>query len=175
MRLTDCVNTLWACWSFIDLCIARSLSLQGWGLIDLPLRATFSPAHPLARQGVPSARARAFQDSSSLVKGSAKAALHCAHRTSTVSSCAFCEQEGRLAAPSSSFSGHVARAQKIIRLHPLLCSANRRTTRPPFLLFQHLAKHLCATIHRDQTLVLPVTHAHRPVRPFRSGSRTAYG
>jgi hypothetical protein len=27
---------------------ARSLSLQGWGLIDLPLRATFSPAHPLA-------------------------------------------------------------------------------------------------------------------------------
>ena len=27
---------------------ARSLSLQGWGLIDLPLRATFSPPHPLA-------------------------------------------------------------------------------------------------------------------------------
>jgi hypothetical protein len=24
------------------------LSLQGWGLIDLPLRASFSPAHPLA-------------------------------------------------------------------------------------------------------------------------------
>jgi len=27
----------------------------------------------------------------------------CAHRTSTVSSCAFCEQEGHLAAPSPSF------------------------------------------------------------------------
>src|SRR5580765_7404692 len=27
---------------------ARSLFLQGWGLIDLPLRAVFSPAHPLA-------------------------------------------------------------------------------------------------------------------------------
>jgi len=27
---------------------ACSLSLQGWGLIDLPLRATFSPAHPPA-------------------------------------------------------------------------------------------------------------------------------
>ena len=33
-------------------------------------------------------------------KGVAKAALYCAHRTSTVSSCAFCEQEGHLAAPS---------------------------------------------------------------------------
>jgi hypothetical protein len=30
----------------------------------------------------------------------AKAALYCAHRTSTVSSCAFCEQEGHLAIPS---------------------------------------------------------------------------
>jgi hypothetical protein len=36
------------------------------------------------------------------VKGVAKAALYCAHRTSTVSPCAFCEQEGHLAAPSPS-------------------------------------------------------------------------
>ena len=35
---------------------ARSLSLQGWGLIDLPLRAAFSPAHPRARRDVPLAR-----------------------------------------------------------------------------------------------------------------------
>jgi hypothetical protein len=34
-----------------------------------------------------------------LFRGVAKAALYCAHRTSTVSSCAFCEQEGHLAAP----------------------------------------------------------------------------
>jgi hypothetical protein len=33
---------------------------QGWGLIDLPLRAAFSPAHPRARRDVPLARARAF-------------------------------------------------------------------------------------------------------------------
>src|SRR6202795_4534403 len=39
---------------------ACSLFLQGWGLIDLPLRATFSPTHPLARRDVPLARARAF-------------------------------------------------------------------------------------------------------------------
>ncbi len=39
---------------------ARSLSLQGWGLIDLLLRATFSPAHPLPRRDVPLARARGF-------------------------------------------------------------------------------------------------------------------
>ena len=41
---------------------ARSFPLQGWGLIDLPLRATLSPAHPLARRDVPSARARVFPD-----------------------------------------------------------------------------------------------------------------
>ena len=35
---------------------------EGWGLIDLPLRATFSPAHPLARRDVPLARARVFRD-----------------------------------------------------------------------------------------------------------------
>ena len=35
-----------------------------------------------------------------LLKGVAKVALDCAHRTSTVSSCAFCEQGGHLAAPS---------------------------------------------------------------------------
>jgi hypothetical protein len=34
------------------------------------------------------------------LKRSGQAALYCAHRTSTVSSCAFCEQEGHLATPS---------------------------------------------------------------------------
>ena len=76
---------------------ARSLSLQG-GLIDLPLRAAFSPARPLARRDVPSARARAFL-SFHFFRGVAKVALNCAHRTSTVSPCAFCEQGGHLAAP----------------------------------------------------------------------------
>jgi len=33
--------------------------VRGWGLIDLPLRATFSPAHPLARRDVPLSLARA--------------------------------------------------------------------------------------------------------------------
>jgi hypothetical protein len=35
-----------------------------------------------------------------VLKGAVKVALDCAHRTSTVSSCAFCEQGGHLAAPS---------------------------------------------------------------------------
>ena len=39
----------------------------------------------------------------SFSKGVAKVALDCAHRTSTVSSCAFCEQEGHLAAPCPPF------------------------------------------------------------------------
>ena len=82
---------------------------QGWGLIDLPLCATLPPARSLARQDVPVSRARAFQSSSLLVKGGAEAALYCAHRTSTVSPCAFCEQEGHLAAPSPSFSGRSLR------------------------------------------------------------------
>jgi len=38
---------------------ARPFPLQGWGLIDLPLRAAFSPAHPMARRDVPLALARA--------------------------------------------------------------------------------------------------------------------
>ena len=41
---------------------ACSFSLQGWGLIDLPLRASFSPSHPLARRDVPLARARGVRD-----------------------------------------------------------------------------------------------------------------
>ena len=69
-----------------------SSSREG-GLLDLPLRATFSPAHLLARRAVPRTRARAFQSSSPLVEGVAEAALYCAHRTSTFLSCAFRERE----------------------------------------------------------------------------------
>jgi len=38
------------------------------------------------------------------LEGVAKAALSCAHRTSTVSSCAFCEQEGHMATSFPEFS-----------------------------------------------------------------------
>ena len=79
-----------------------------------------------------------------LLKGAAEAALYCAHRTSTFLSCAFCEQEGYLGTPFSSLQAcslslqgwglidlrlrasnegllrpRVARARKIISLHPL--------------------------------------------------------
>ena len=90
--------------------LAHSL-FRGWGLNDLPLRASFSPSHPLARRDVPLARARAFYSFLFLVKGVAKAALYCAHRTSTFLSCAFCEQEGHLATPFPSFSGRALREQ----------------------------------------------------------------
>jgi hypothetical protein len=59
-----------------------------------PLRAALSPAHPLARRDVPVAQARALQFSHFSLEGNSQTVLHCAHRTSTVSSCAFCEQEG---------------------------------------------------------------------------------
>ncbi len=42
------------------------------------------------------------------LRGVAEAALYCAHRTSTVSSCAFCEQEGHLAAPFPSQAARCA-------------------------------------------------------------------
>ena len=96
-------------------------------LLGLPLRATFSPAHPLAdifhppyppiasqsiSRDVPLSQTRAFQSPSPLVKGVAKAALYCAHRTSTVSPCAFCEQEGHMAAPSPSFRDRALRKHR---------------------------------------------------------------
>ena len=82
------------------------------GLVDPQLRASFLSARPPARQDVPVARARACQSSSSLAKGVVKVVLDCAHRTSTVSSCAFCEQEGHLTAPSPSFGGRAFREQE---------------------------------------------------------------
>jgi hypothetical protein len=58
----------------------------------------------------------------------AEAALYCAHRTSIVSPCAFCEQEGHLAAPSSFFSSRALREHRDRPSYPislfsiLLCS-----------------------------------------------------
>jgi len=65
--------------------------VTGWrdGRISFYCAPHFSPAHPR----------RAFRLTPSHFRGVAKAALYCAHRTSTFLSCAFCEQEGHLAAP----------------------------------------------------------------------------
>ena len=51
---------------------------------DLPLRASFSPTHPLTRRDVPVAQVRGFLFSIPLFRGVAKAALYCAHRTSII-------------------------------------------------------------------------------------------
>ena len=45
---------------------------------------------------------------------------NCAHRTSTVSSCAFCEQGGHLATPSSPFGGRALREQRDRPSYPAL-------------------------------------------------------
>src|SRR5439155_23155804 len=72
------------------------------------------------RRDVPLAQARTFRFLMPFLEGVAKAALDCAHRTSTFLSCAFCEQGGHLAAPPPPLlRPRVARAQKTIRLHPL--------------------------------------------------------
>ena len=49
---------------------------------------------------------------------------HCAHRTSTVSPCAFCEQEGHLAAPSPSFQDRFLISLGGCLADPLLCASN---------------------------------------------------
>ena len=91
------------------------------GPFGLQLRAAFSPAHPLARRDLPLTRARAFRFSVRLFRGVAEAALYCAHRTSTVSPCAFCEQEGHLATPLPILlRPRVARAQETNRLSSLV-------------------------------------------------------
>src|SRR5207344_2416880 len=61
--------------------------------------------------------ARPFQFSLPLFMGAAKAALYCAHRTSTVSPCAFCEQEGHLAAlpPAGGLFQHPVKTSQLGR------------------------------------------------------------
>jgi hypothetical protein len=77
---------------------------------------------------------RVFQFPIPLFRGVAEAALYCAHRTSTVSSCAFCEQEGHLAAPSPSFGGRALREHRRSTGHPpTLCSGSKGSTRVFFL------------------------------------------
>jgi hypothetical protein len=60
--------------------------------------------------------------------GVAKVALDCAHRTSTFLSCAFCEKEGYLSAPCSSFRDRTfpehRESVRPPRPHPLLFRAN---------------------------------------------------
>ena len=75
-------------------------------LVESPTARNFLTRPSTGTRDVPVARARAFRFFLPLLKGVAQAALYCAHRTSTVSSCAFCEQEGRLAALSSHLSLH---------------------------------------------------------------------
>ena len=76
-------------------------------LLTLPTPSCFAAVHP-RRALIPSA----FQFPLPPFRGVAKAALNCAHRTSTVSSCAFCEHGGHLAAPSSSFRGRALREHR---------------------------------------------------------------
>jgi len=64
-------------------------------------------------------------------------ALHSAHRTSTASSCAFCEQEGHLATSSPSFSGRAFREHRTnVGVLPILSSwgaLRARRSPVPFL------------------------------------------
>jgi hypothetical protein len=81
----------------------------GW---DDPNCAQYSTHPALSAPRRALSRARAFQFPIPPFSGVAKAALNCAHRTSTVSPCAFCEQGGHLAAPCPSFGGRALREHR---------------------------------------------------------------
>jgi hypothetical protein len=58
------------------------------------------------------------------LRRSAQVALYCAHRTSTFRSCAFCEQEGHLAAPPLSFPVALVYPFKGGLVDPLMRASN---------------------------------------------------
>ncbi len=74
----------------------------------IPPRPSDCLCHPSRREspGCPSLRTsnEGLLIPCTSLRGSRQAALYCAHRTSTVSPCAFCEQEGHLVAPSIALS-----------------------------------------------------------------------
>ena len=115
------------------------VSLQE-GVAELSFTARidrYSPSiHYLTQQGCENLSTAAVEPNPSLLQTSAKGvvevALDCAHRTSTVSSCAFCEQEGHLTAPDLSFSGGARSGSKESFSHPcahLLIVQPRRARR----------------------------------------------
>ncbi len=112
------------CRARLQMIIQSSLVFsQGWGLIDLPLRATFSPAHPLARRDVPLARARAFDFPHFALGGAARLSFTARIGRAPFYRARSASTKDGLVAPLPSFlRPRVARAQKIIRLHPCLSS-----------------------------------------------------
>ena len=130
---------------------ACSLLLQGWGLRDLPLRASnegsLRPRVARVQETFESFLSQLHSPNEQFLillvshRRSGPAALYCAHRTSTVLSCAFCEQEGTCHSffipPSCSrlsLEGWAGRSSnaRVERAHSDRArSASRRTTRLP--------------------------------------------
>ena len=96
--------------NFTVLHVANYHSLRGgW---DDPNCAQYSTHPALSAPRRALSQARAFQFPIPPFRGVAMAALNCAHRTSTVSPCAFCEQGGYLAAPSPYFRDRALREHR---------------------------------------------------------------
>ncbi len=131
-------------------------SLEG-GLDGLPLRATFSPAHPLADifhpphppiasqsipRDVPLTRARTFKFSPLYPKGSSQTVLHCAHRQ-----CAF---PGLYPYPARRLVWSPLRASSD---HRFIVGALR--AQRPYQLSRHFPSKLaCPSFHRAAWLIL---------------------
>jgi hypothetical protein len=100
----------------IQSCAGDTVRRCPLGLYSASVRDAFSYARPM----------KAFRILMHLLKGVAEAALYCAHRTSIVSPCAFCEQEGHLAAPYHSFRGRAFASPESIPVAP--CPYGSTTT-----------------------------------------------
>jgi hypothetical protein len=88
------------------------ISLHEGGLFDLPLRAAFSPAHPLARRDVPLAQARGFQSSLPLVKGVARLPFTARIERAQFHRARSASKKGTWPLPSSSFGGRALREHR---------------------------------------------------------------
>ena len=124
---------------------------RGWGLIDLPLRATFSSTHPLANifhppyppiasQSISRGRASSQGEGLPMLfislrgSGQGRPLLRASNEHRFIVRVVRARRAPGRSLPIL-LRPRVARAQKIIGLHPLRCFASRRTTRLPGPLF----------------------------------------
>jgi len=98
-------------------------------------------------------------------KGVAEAALYCTHRTSTVPPCAFCEQEGHLAAPFPSFGGCALREHRRSSSRPSHTPSQCARPTRGYLLHPHSARRLVWSPLRassDHRFTVGALRAQRP-------------
>ena len=100
----------------------------------------------------------------SLFRGTAEAALYCAHRATTVSSWGLCEQEGHLAAPPLSFTASIERPSSYQMILPSLLTFSSREDGLFGLPLRASNEHLPSVrVARAQEANRPPSHSFSPL------------